>query len=404
MVTHEAPNDLETERSVLGFLLMYPHDAHRVADRLTPADFYRPMNGAIFDVLATGVPIPPAELVERTGMDPKEYLTIQQAAPGPSWVGKFVDRLVALSLRREAMRLGRDLSEAAAEDVGLDDALSEIERLSSQGWSGRAGEEPPAYDEWSSGVSSEYDWVVPGLLERGDRLMFVARPGSGKSTMVRQFAVCLASGLDPFRFTTVPHRKVLFVDLENQQRMTKRKVDPITAVAGKRFRPELLRVHIQFGGMNLSERADILRLSGWVAASKPDVVCIGPLYQMFGAAQRGDLGGEDQARQITRTLDRIRQRYGCALVMETHPPKGGGRDMPVFGSGVWTRWPEFVEGIIPSDMNATAPESDWRYDIEPQRGRRDERSFPERLRRGKPGEFPWVADELATDHRLRENF
>lgn len=395
------PQDLDAEKAVLGFMLILPHEAHRVAERLTPMDFYSPAHGALFDVLSSGVAVPPSEASERSGVPVVDLMAMQTDAPGPSWVAGFVDRLIELSMRREAIRLAGELSAAALDGASLDDALVGIERLSADGWADRVGEEPPAYDEWSAGVSSEYDWVVPGLLERGDRLMFVARPGSGKSTMVRQFAVCLASGLDPFRFTTIPHRKVLFVDLENQQRMTKRKVDPIVEVAGSRFRPELLRVEIRFGGMNLSERSDVLRLSGWVAASKPDVLCIGPLYQMFGAAQRGDIGGEDQARQITRTLDRIRQRYGCALVMETHPPKGGGRDMPVFGSGVWTRWPEFVEGIIPSDMNATAPPADWRYDIEPQRGRRDERDFPKRLRRGKQGEFPWVADEFDTDARLR---
>ncbi len=45
-----------------------------------------------------------------------------------------------------------------------------------------------------------YDWVIPGLLEKRDRLLVTGGEGSGKSTMVRQLAILAASGLHCFNF------------------------------------------------------------------------------------------------------------------------------------------------------------------------------------------------------------
>jgi RecA-family ATPase len=40
--------------------------------------------------------------------------------------------------------------------------------------------------------------VIPGLLERRDRLMLTGEEGLGKSYLLRQIAVMAAAGLDPF--------------------------------------------------------------------------------------------------------------------------------------------------------------------------------------------------------------
>jgi hypothetical protein len=42
-----------------------------------------------------------------------------------------------------------------------------------------------------------FDWIVPGLLAKGERMVLTAGEGLGKSTLLRQFAVCAAAGLHP---------------------------------------------------------------------------------------------------------------------------------------------------------------------------------------------------------------
>ena len=38
-------------------------------------------------------------------------------------------------------------------------------------------------------VDLSYDWVIPNLLERGDRVIIVAEEGAGKTTLARQVAL-----------------------------------------------------------------------------------------------------------------------------------------------------------------------------------------------------------------------
>jgi ATPase subunit of ABC transporter with duplicated ATPase domains len=44
----------------------------------------------------------------------------------------------------------------------------------------------------------EYDWLIPGLLERGDRVIVTGQEGKGKSTLLRQIGVQVAAGIHPF--------------------------------------------------------------------------------------------------------------------------------------------------------------------------------------------------------------
>ncbi|MDV8003218.1 AAA family ATPase, partial [Rhodococcus sp. IEGM 1408] len=44
----------------------------------------------------------------------------------------------------------------------------------------------------------EYEWVIPGRLPKGIRLILTADEGAGKSTLLRWIAGSVAAGLDPF--------------------------------------------------------------------------------------------------------------------------------------------------------------------------------------------------------------
>ncbi|HEX7277249.1 MAG TPA: DnaB-like helicase N-terminal domain-containing protein, partial [Acidimicrobiales bacterium] len=57
-----------------------------------------------------------------------------------------------------------------------------------------------------------YDWLVPGLIERGERLLIVAGEGEGKTVLMRQLAVCGAYGIHPFGNRLVDPIRVLLLD------------------------------------------------------------------------------------------------------------------------------------------------------------------------------------------------
>ncbi len=71
-----------------------------------------------------------------------------------------------------------------------------------------------------------HDWLVPGLLERQDRVILTGPEGGGKSTLLRQMAVQFASGIHPFGGDLFEPLRVLLLDLENSSRQVHRGLRP----------------------------------------------------------------------------------------------------------------------------------------------------------------------------------
>ena len=85
---------------------------------------------------------------------------------------------------------------------------------------------------------------------------------------------------------------------------------------------------------------------------------------------------EDAAEGVQQVLDDLRTRFGFALVLEHHAPKGEGssREMAPFGSQRWLAWPELGLGL--------RSEKDGSLRVERFRGDRMASSWPDKLERG----------------------
>jgi 5S rRNA maturation endonuclease (ribonuclease M5) len=235
-----------------------------------------------------------------------------------------------------------------------------------------------------------YDWIVPHLIERGDRLMLTGYEGLGKSMLSRQFAVMVAAGLHPWTYEEIPPHKVLLIDCENSERQSRRKFAELAplSIQYKRRVPDrgLILIHRPAGiDLTGAEDAAWLRERAW--AHRPDMLVIGPFYRLH----MGDMNEEAPARRVVGVLDSIRARFGCALVIEAHSGHGDGsrnRSVRPVGSSLLLRWPEFGYGL----SNVTDDGSVC--DLRPWRGPRDERDFPKRLTWGGRGRWPWVPSSL----------
>lgn len=245
--------------------------------------------------------------------------------------------------------------------------------------------EPPALLELDAFLAQdmpEYDWLVPGLLERGDRLIVTGAEGGGKSTLLRQLGVQLASGVHPFGGEKFDPVRVLLLDLENSERHVHRELRPLRVAAGKHYAGGLV-LHVRSQGIDLLNVGDTAWLGQLAAAARPDVLITGPVYKLAG----GDPTEEGTARAVAAMLDRLRVQHGCAVVLEAHTPyasHGGKRPERPYGASLWSRWPEF--GLyLDKDSGALRH---WR-------GARDEREWPSVLERG--GDWPWIAVERPRD-------
>lgn len=223
----------------------------------------------------------------------------------------------------------------------------------------------------------EYDWLIPGLLERQDRLIVTGGEGKGKSTLLRQIGVQVAAGIHPFTLDPITPARVLYLDLENPRRLVRRALRPMRLSAGTNLSRGYFTPVIWSEGLDLRTPQDQIRLGDLIELVTPDLLITGPSYKLAS----GDPTTEEHARHVAGTIDRFRAMFGFALILEAHQPyaatPGSRRAERPYGASLWSRWPEF--GLHLADDGAL---THWR-------GARDERDWPKALERG--GEWPWTA-------------
>jgi hypothetical protein len=233
----------------------------------------------------------------------------------------------------------------------------------------------------------DYDWVVPSLLERGDRFVLTGSEGLGKSVLLRQMAVCIAAGINPF--THVPDfepANVVMVDTENTEKQFRRKTRGVVAQARAMGEDPMVRMWLEHPGrMDITQDRDLSGLHRKLDQARADVLVIGPLYKLVPRAIQTD----DEAAPVLVALDSVRDR-GVTLILEAHAGHGlgpgGERNWRPRGSAALMGWPEFGYGVSP--MMDTRPGEPIQARMQPWRGDRDERDWPRLLKRG--GKFPWT--------------
>lgn len=252
--------------------------------------------------------------------------------------------------------------------------------------------------EWSTfvneSVDESYDWLIPNVLERGERVMVVAAEGVGKTMLARQVALCCAAGLHPFKFTNMKPVRTLMIDLENPERIIRRTSKSIfgaTLHYGHKQNPDA-HLLIKPDGIDLLKKSDRLMIEDKLEQVKPDIVFLGPVYKSF--IDPGGRTAEAIAIEIAKYFDTLREYFKCAMWFEHHAPLGSAlasRDLRPFGSAVWSRWPEFGLSLQP---DPTSPEG-YVYEVKHFRGARDRRQWPTRMKRGTV--FPFETLEFLED-------
>jgi 5S rRNA maturation endonuclease (ribonuclease M5) len=244
--------------------------------------------------------------------------------------------------------------------------------------------------EWSpfleTDVDLSYDWVIPNVLERQERVIVVAAEGAGKTTLARQVALMSSAGIHPFRRDVMPKVRTLMIDLENPERIIRRTSARIYDKIKWFGKHEEMDAHLLMkpDGVDLMSAKDKTLIEEYVATVQPDIIFFGPLYKAF--IDPGGRTAESVSLEIAKFLDYIRHTYNCALWIEHHAPLGSGgqRDLRPFGSAVWSRWSEFGLALAP---DPTDPEL---IEFKHYRGQREAREWPALCKRGESWPFEVV--------------
>ena len=337
------PYDIATEQAVLGSMMLSAAAANECLSSLAEGDFARPAHQIIFAAIRASIRASePADAltilarlqdsgeISRAGDAPYLHTLIESvpvAANFAFYARTVRDRAVRRRLLEAGNRIAA-LATSAAEDAhGLTErAVREAEAVRD---SGQADDvTTPTIGEFMAvpEEDDEYDWVVPGLLERGDRMVLTGTEGAGKSTLFRQIAVTVAAGLHPFTQAPIQPCRVLVIDCENGPAHTRRKLRPLLIQAsaeGYPVKDTNMWLEIRPEGLDLARDKDVSWLLRRVAAIGPDIVLLGPLYRLAPRA----LNDDSDAAPVIATLNMIRERGACVL-LEAHAGHALGTGRP----------------------------------------------------------------------------
>lgn len=347
--------DHQAEADVIGSLTL---GGTAALDLLAASDFHDPRLSAAFDAALAlhhaGAKIDVTTLSEecarrRVPLNRSDLLRIQAEVPASANVAHYARIVIERRMLRRAVEVGDELKALAQRgdvegvEVAIEQALTYIDPV-------RWKVEPPMTVAEFLAQDFEDRWVVPGLLRPRERWIITAAEGKGKSLLLLQTAALLASGIHPFRMTEIDPVRVLVLDFENDPEEVRDRLAGMPSHGG-----DQLRMEVRPQGIDLRRDADRHWLEGKIAAAAPQVVILGPIYNMLDSDERMRSDSAEAALVIARFLSMIRVRYDCAVILEAHAPHGEKGDRAGFrpyGSTVWMRWCNVGLGLSTKENGA----------------------------------------------------
>jgi replicative DNA helicase len=381
------------EQGVIGGALAHPHIIVKLEREVSAGDFHDMRLGRIFagliELHVAGTHIDYLGVWDQLGSWDVRGIELPELGawahtPAESAI-YYATRVREASVKRLLADVGSRLQEGDTDaGVAMARAAEELRRIRDMSSGGKSVRwlrevlDVPEEDD-------AYDWVIPGLLERQDRLMLSAGEGVGKSTLLRQIAILGAAGIHPFNQSLIDPLNVLVIDAENSERQWRRAARSLTErsqMIGSRDPRNHLALHC-VPVMDITKPNDLGQIHRWIDEAQPDLLLLGPLYRMTS----GSLNKEEDAKPVLNALDSIRER-GVAMLIEVHAglerDSAGERGLRPRGSSTLLGWPEFGLGLRRDKKFEGAKPT---FSLVRWRGDRDRREWPTRLIHGM--QWPW---------------
>lgn len=368
------------------------HDHPEVLDELDLArmsDRYRGIAHAIRALAGRGEQVTIGTLTSECmtrGADPAIATWLMGPVGPETALAAWTSAVGAVGVERAVLRAGQRLDEGVDPWHAYDQLVSEVHELPRP-----AGVDGPAWWTWDEVVAMQgHDepWVLPGLLQRGERVVLTGVEGGGKTTLAYQLAMGAAYGVSPMDCArTFTPARVMVLDVENwHETQVATHLRTFDVAYRRHVAPgftDPAMVLLKARHIDLMAADQRRMLLDAVDAFAPDLLVMGSGYKLVGVEE-----WRVMATAIQRTADEARARSGCAVVIETHAGHGKDGDrngMRPDGSSYWMRWPEFGIGLV------MVQSTKGRWVVEMKRWRGDRvtgRDWPAGWRSG--GQLPWT--------------
>ncbi len=408
------PTNIEAEQAVIGAMLLRPQLIDDLGRDLDPSDFHKAHHAFIYTCLlemwATGQPIDVvtvADALKRNGHieavgGPQYLMELSNATPSTTAAGRYASIVIDCSRRRRAIGYWAELI-GDAYDVGanFDAVLARSDAAADRLIAPRSAEVRGLslvgdFVEHAETYDRTRPWLIPHVLKAMWRVLLVAPEGIGKAVLLRFLAIHAACGMDPWQ-PDIPCEPVhcLYLDCENaessiaqQLRIANRQIRERSLVQQAHDRKTLHILHRE-EGMNLLDRRAQADFEAAIQRAQAQVVFMGPLRKLFRRGRGED--HEQVALEWTEYIDSLRKRYGIAVMIEHHAPKGsaGQRDMTPGGSGVWLGWPEFGLTLEPIG-NIAKDATEYTLEVGRFRPDREIADWPDTIQRTSDSRLAWV--------------
>jgi hypothetical protein len=388
------------EELVIGGCMLNPDAIPFAADQLAPEDFAQPVLAeafrAIVQLRKQGNPVEPFSVWRQCEANGVKNLPVTAVHHWLAQVGSstsveyYAREVKETATRRRLTHAGLRYHQSigdpeipAAKTVSdMLEALKEI-----RDGSASATLQAKTLGSILDTPETPEDWVIPNLLEVGDRMIITGYEGLGKTTWIRQMMICAAAGINPSTLNHIAPIPGLVIDVENSEKQWRRETQGIakTAASYAQSPRDTLRVYCG-KRMDIRKDKDLGLIHRLVDEHQPKILSIGPLYRLTP----NGINNDEEAAPLIAALDTLRDR-GLVLIMEGHSPKGqnGERNLAPRGSAALMGWPEFGFGLKPTETGAEVVR--WRGD------RDRKREWPRELY--KAGVFPWTGDTTNTSAR-----
>jgi DNA primase len=165
-------------------------------------------------------------------------------------------------------------------------------------------------DDFFDETSDAVDYLIPGLLPKGESALLVASPKVGKTLLGIDLAFAVATGEDYFLGETCQQGKVLLVSVDESRQSTKAK---LIKRGFKKSDAENIRIIPQF------EVSQLEKLEAEIEDFRPTLVIIDSLKRIT----KGSTISENSAEfsDVVYTISELCNRYGASTVLIHHSKK-----------------------------------------------------------------------------------